>query len=169
MQETRTLAVTIDHPTTKGVTPVSIMKMVARSVDLKKIDVTLGKTCQTRTVGILLNVDSPVGANTLVEKVRQAEGDPSRTTDPYPAPQRAQLDNEADVRGGLDIIGVTSDESENMWLMEDDGCGYRTAVISIPYDVVIKVAQAGFVWSDVPGAGYDSLKESSRNASATRS
>lgn len=97
-------AVTIDCPIDEGVTLASVMKMVVRTVDLKKIGVMVHNTRQTRTGGILLEVDSPEGANTLAEKVRQAiagkmKSDPSRISDPYPPPWRAQLSRQGGREG----------------------------------------------------------------------
>lgn len=60
----------------------SVMKTVVLSVDLKKIGMTVRKTRQTRTGGILLEVDSPKSADTLAKKVRQAVADKARVTRP---------------------------------------------------------------------------------------
>lgn len=106
-------AVTIDRPIKKRITLTSVMKMMARS------SVMVRNTWQTKTDDILLKVDSPEGANTLTEKVRQAVAGKTRVTHPERRTPILLLDmaswaDEADMMGGLTTISVMPDESANI-------------------------------------------------------
>lgn len=129
----------------------SVMKTMVRSVDLKKIGVTVRNTRQTRTGGILLEVDLPKSADMLAEKVRQATADKARVTQ---GKRRSSIlllgmpswADEADVRGGLATLGIASSEATKILLKGGrDGRDYGTALVSVPYDAAIKVAKAEFV------------------------
>lgn len=73
-QVPRTSAVVIDRPTREGVTLTSVMKRVARRVELDAIDVKVRKTRRTKAGGILLEVEDVAGADRLAESVKAAVG-----------------------------------------------------------------------------------------------
>lgn len=60
----------------------SVMKTVARYVDLNKIGLSVRSTQTTRMGGILLEVNSTKDAHTLAEKVRHAVAGKVRVTCP---------------------------------------------------------------------------------------
>lgn len=132
-------------------------------VDLKNIGVTVSNTRQTRTVGILLELDSPERADTLAEKVRQDVTSQARVTRPE---RRTPIllgvpswVDEADVRGGLAALGIISAESAMLLKEGRDGRGYRTALVTVPYDAAIKVANVRTWSSGGPGAGFGCLNQ----------
>lgn len=100
------------------------MKTVTRCVDLKKFDVTVRNTRQTRTGGTLLEVDSPKGVITLAEKVRQAVAGKARMTRPKRRTPALLLGvfsgtDEADERRKLATFDVTPAKSAKMSLKGD--------------------------------------------------
>lgn len=58
------------------------MKTMDRSVDIKKDRRDGENTRQTRTGGILLEIDTPEGANTLAKKMQQAVAGKARLNRP---------------------------------------------------------------------------------------
>lgn len=73
--------VTTDRLTDKRVMLATVMKIVTRCIDLKKIGDTVRTTRTTTRIGsILLEVDSSEDANTIAEKVRQTVAGKARVT-----------------------------------------------------------------------------------------
>lgn len=125
--------------------------MVARCVDPKMIGETMRNTQQTRMGSIFFEMDSPEKANILAEKVEQAIAGKARVTflewwTPVLLLGVPNWSDEADVRGSLAIFSVTPEKLTKVSLKgRNDGCGYGIALVMVPYNTAIKVAQIGFV------------------------
>lgn len=89
----QTSTVIVDRPTGEVVTLTSVIKAEARNVDLKALGITVQNTRVTRTVGMLLEVDSSEITNTLAEtsRYRQDQGGSSRTSYFRPPPRCSSL------------------------------------------------------------------------------
>lgn len=107
-------AVIVDRPIGEGVTLISVIKTVARNVDLKAIGITVRHTRVTIAGGILLEVDSSEIA--LVEKMRLAITSKTRVASSKRRTSVLLLGiphwvEEADINDGLATAGHTLDSS----------------------------------------------------------
>lgn len=95
-------------------------------------------------------MDSPEGADTLTQKLRKAVAGQASVTRPKRWTPILLLGmpswaDEMDVTGGLAVLGVTLAESAMLLKEERDGRGYRTALLTVPYDAAIKMPKEGSV------------------------